>query len=87
MSTNNKYLVFNRPLMGGYQKLYKFDNNYGASVINHRGSYGLELAVVLFDKNNPKNYKICYNTPIASNVIGWLTKKELEKTLEKIKNL
>ena len=70
-----------------YQKLYKFDNNYGAFVINHRGSCGLELAVILFDENNPKNYEICYNTPIASNVIGWLTEEELEKTLEKIKNL
>ena len=70
-----------------YHKLYKFDNNYGASVINHRESYGLELAVILFDENNSKNYEMCYDTPITSDVIGWLTEEELEKTLEKIKNL
>lgn len=66
------------------QKIYKFDNGYGASVIPW--GYGsekgfLELAVLDKDGN------LCYDTPITNDVIGWLTSAEVESILEDIKKL
>lgn len=69
---------------------FKFENNYGASVVKHFGSYGyeqdkFELAVLRFEENGT-DY-ITYNTPITDNVIGWLDNNEVLELLKKIKNL
>lgn len=71
------------------QWVFRFPNNYGASVIKHFGSYGyredlFELAVIFFDGDN---WDLTYNTPIASDVIGRLTNDDVLKLLEEIKNL
>lgn len=75
---------------GIHQWLFKFDNNYGASVIKHFGSYGFEndlfeLAVLKFDDNN--DWDLCYETPITDNVIGNLTNDEVLDCLERIRKL
>ena len=72
--------------MDGYHKQYRFDNGYGASVVCSIGSYGgskglFEIAVL------DNNGRICYNTPITSDVIGWLDFADVAETLEKIKSL
>ena len=72
----SKLVEFNSR-MGGVQYVFKFDN-YGASVVCHDGSYGgkenlWELAVL-----NAEG-EITYDTPITSDVIGWL---EWEKVLD-----
>ena len=73
------------PFNGGVQKVYEFDNGYGASVIRHRGSYGFaqgkwELAVL-------KDGDICYSTPITEDVIGYLKWGEVQTYLRQIKEL
>jgi hypothetical protein len=78
--------------LGGIQKIYKFDNGYGASVIKCPFSYGSksdlwELAVVLFDGDAPLNYKINYQTPITDDVLGSLTDLDVEDILVKIGSL
>lgn len=70
----------------GTQRIYKFPNGYGASVVRHERSYGgreglFELAVL----NEQGN--ICYSTPITSNVIGWLTMEEVDQILDDISKL
>ena len=75
-----KSQVFN----GGIQRKYAFADGYGASVINHKGSYGYpnkwELAVL-------KDNDICYDTPITNDVIGHLASDEILPILEKIQAL
>ena len=70
---------------GGVQKVYEFDNGYGASVIMHQGSYGFskglwELAVL-------QNGELCYDTPITNDVIGHLNEAEVNNYLNLIKEL
>ena len=70
---------------GGIQKLYKFDNGWGASVIRHEHSYGWpekwELAVL------DCNGKINYDTPITCDVLGHLTELEVHYYLKEISEL
>lgn len=76
-------------LKGGVQKLYFFPNDFGASVIRHRFSYGFnegkwELAVL---KGTPEAYSLCYSTPITDGVIGHLSEEEVENILSQIEIL
>ena len=77
-----------KQLNGGIQKQYKFENGYGASVIQHIGSYGnepglWELAVVdWWDV-----YELDYSTKITDDVIGYLTEEDVEEILVRIKEL
>lgn len=75
---------------GGTQKIYRFPNGYGASVIQYPGSYGYddglwELAVLKFrDKDS---WSITYDTPITDDVIGYLSEVEVQDILAKIEAL
>ena len=70
----------------GVQRVYKFDNGYGASVVCSPYSYGgrsglWELAVLDSDG------QLCYSTSITDDVLGWLTEEEANKLLKKIRKL
>lgn len=70
----------------GFQELYRFPNGFGASVICHEFSYGgdrglLELAVL------DLNGDLCFSTPVTEDVIGHLTRTDLENVLDQIANL
>ena len=73
----------------GVQKLYRFANDYGASVIRSRYSYGggkglWELAVTHYEGTTRS---LCYMTPITSDVIGYLTEEAVDILLQQIENL
>ena len=79
-----------KSLNGGVQKQYKFDNGYGASVVQHNGSYGnenglWELAVLSWV--NEHQYQLDYSTEISDDVIGYLTEEEVEELLVRIESL
>lgn len=79
-----------RSINGGVQKLYKFDNGYGASVIKHNGSYGhevdkWELAVLLWRDTN--NYDLDYSTDITDDVLGYLDDEAVDVILTRIQLL
>jgi len=80
-----------RPLeSGAVQKLYRFKNNYGASVVKGEHTYGgdeglWELAVVHFDTSG--GFNLCYTTPITADVEGHLTDDAVEELLAKIEAL
>ena len=82
------------PIGTGTQKIYRFDNGFGASVVRFTiapgvGSYGAEqglweMAVVEFTADS---FELVYDTPIAGDVLGHLSDDEVEATLAKIRDL
>jgi len=76
---------YSRSLNGGTQDVYKFENGYGASVINSPMSYGQELAVI--NKFKSKGFELCYTTEITDDVMGHLSDDEVQEILKKIKDL
>lgn len=83
-----KYLIETNQLNGGIQKKYRFPNDFGASVVKHRCSYGYEkdlweIAILKFigDESN-----LCYNTPITDDVLGHQSDKNVKEVLKKIKD-
>lgn len=84
-------MIIDRPLNGGNQKVYKFENGYGASVISggtytYGGDQGLkELAVLKF--YDGESYKLCYDTEITDDVLGYLEDVEVNDLLKRIEEL
>ena len=78
-------LIRERNINGGIQKIYKFQNGYGASIVKSPISYGLELCVIEYDDDG--DWSICYSTPITDDVLGYLTHDKVEVLLEQIEAL
>ena len=82
-----KFLVEEIPTHGnGIQRIYKFDNGFGAIVVKHDHSYGgkkglWELAVLDSDRN------LCYSTDITDDVIGHLNDPQVDEVLGRISRL
>lgn len=65
--------------------IFSFDNGYGASVITGGTAYcnegqPYELAVL-------EHGELCYDTPVADDVIGYLTSDEVYDLLDRIEQL
>jgi hypothetical protein len=94
MKTLRKYICYKRHSNANHQNnqvRFKFPNNFGASIIRGKHSYGgseglYELAVIQFDAND--DWKIHYNNPVAQgDVRGYLSESEVILLLHQIKNL
>lgn len=74
---------------GGVQKIYFFDNGYGASVVRHSFSYGNELGLweLAVIHGDISNWDLTFGTTITNDVLGYLTLDDVDKILNKIKNL
>lgn len=74
------------PFMVGKKVRVQFDNGYGVSVVSHTFSYGgkdglYELAVL------DKNGELTYETPITSDVLGYLEPEQVTEIMEKVQSL
>jgi hypothetical protein len=78
-------VVEESPIFDGNQIELKFENGYGASLINHFGSYGNEIPVLFFDGD--ENMGITYSTDITDDVLGHLEDEEVIEALNKIRSL
>jgi hypothetical protein len=72
--------------LGGVQAIIQFENGYGASVVCTPHTYGgdrglYELAVLGTDGH------LTYDTPITSDVIGYLRDIDVTDVMEKIQQL
>ena len=70
---------------GGVQARHIFNNGYGVSVVRSPMSYGgsdglYELAVL-------KGTKLCYDTPITDDVLGYLTEEHVTNLLSQVESL
>ncbi|WP_273710464.1 hypothetical protein [Leuconostoc mesenteroides] len=73
------------------QTMYRFDNNRGASIVFHYGSYGyeqglLELAVATWSKDG-KEWFIDYSTDITRDVVGYLNEQQASELLQRISEM
>jgi len=88
-------LVMYEKDMAGEQWVYKFHNNYGASVIRNIFSYGggrglYELAVIKWGYNEiaeQEDWTLTYTTPITDDVIGCCSDQDIDRLLNQIKAL
>ena len=74
------------PFMVGIKVRTQFDNGYGVSVVSHTYSYGgkdglYELAVL------DKNGDLTYETPITSDVLGYLEPEQVTEIMKKVQSL
>lgn len=73
----------------GTQRVYRFDNNYGASVIRYPRSYGgnqglWELAAIRFYGPAEDDWEITYDT-VTGDVAGYLAVEDVNELLEEIR--
>ena len=78
--------ISTKPLNGGTQSLYRFDNGYGASVVQGPYTYGgteglWELGVIVWDGDD---YRLTYETPITDDVLGRLGEGDVAEKLQEI---
>ena len=81
LNIKKDFTIESRAIHNGYQVIFMFSNGYGASVVEHDHSKGLEIVVL------DSNKTIIYNTPITDDVLGHLTDEEANTTLERISKL
>lgn len=90
--TSAKGFNSNRQINGGEQYLFRFENNYGASVVQHDFSYGRErgrweLAVIKFNSDDILDFELKYDTEITEDVIGHLSVGSVLSFLNDIEKL
>jgi hypothetical protein len=66
-----------------------FPNGYGVSVVRFPGSYGCEqgLYEVAVLKGTADNFELCYDTPVADDVLGHRDEQDVEVIMEEVESL
>ncbi len=78
-----QYVSAFRPSYDGVQVFFHFPNGYGASLVKHHFSYGNELAMI---KYNKEDFSLIYTEITNFDVIGHIeTIEELNEYLRQIK--
>ncbi len=97
--SSENWLYYERELSNytwnGLHYIFKFGNNYGASVIKGQYTYGgdsdlWEMALIKFKDNGNTifatvDYDLVYEEDFETDVIGWLSDEEVDKYLSLIR--
>jgi hypothetical protein len=82
------------PVGNGLQRLYRFENGFGASVVQFfvgpmGGSYGAELGLweLAVIRWHGDDFRLTYDTSITDDVLGRLTEDEVQDYLRQIRDL
>ena len=83
-----------RPGIDGIQALFRFENGYGASVVRGPGTYGVELAAIIFEEDAPDVYdsdaeifRFYDLDGEDDSVFGYLSEERLIELLNQIRAL
>lgn len=66
----------------GWHCIVHYPNGYGASIVKFSGSYGGESD--LWEVAVLKGDKLCYDTPVTEDVLGYLTEELVVATCDEI---
>ncbi len=89
-------LVRPHPFGRGVQRLYRFPNGFGASVVNElrpamSGDRRLELSTSRWElsvvKWQGEKFHLCFTTPVAGDICDQLDEDEVEALLKQIAEL
>ena len=87
----NKFKILELEIFNGIQKIYRFPNGYGASVIKNDYSYGNQLGlweIALLRFNDEGAHWLTTLEPyFEDGLIGYLDDAEVLKLLNWIKNI
>lgn len=83
----NKYIIDFNSINNGMQLLFKFDNNFGISLVCHSFSYGndkqeFEVAVIKFEYDD--TWSLTYDTEITNDVLGYQSKEDVLNIIERV---
>jgi hypothetical protein len=71
------------------QKVHKFENGYGASVLEEPSSSELcelfEVGIIRFDDRG--RWSLCYDSGLGNDVHRYLTQSQVDELLQKISEL
>jgi hypothetical protein len=94
---SEEHIAVERPhinIDGATQRIYRFPNNYGASVI-----WGVDMTMLRADSDKPyevaiirfvdegDHYYLDYSTPLADDVFGYQNEEQVRDLLKQIKDL
>ena len=82
---NFQDLEFQPDDLGGVYAQVSYPNGYGASVVRNPMSYGHERG--LYELAVLRGDSICHDTPVTSDVEGWLSPADVDRLLEQIEQL
>ena len=67
--------IYERNNGDGKQMIVRFENDMGVSIVDHSGSYDVELAVLEFNSQNIEDFSLCYDTPVSYTHLTLPTKR------------
>lgn len=75
--------------LGGVHYIFRFPNNYGASVIKSKYTYGgdedlWEMALLYFHNLSKWDYELVYEKDFEGDVMGYLSDGKVNEVLKKI---
>ena len=83
-------LVFEKDWLGKYA-YHMYPNNYGVSVVigphTYGGDKGLYEVAIIKMTPDMKESELCYDTPIANDVMGNLTPEDVTDIMKQVSEL